>query len=252
MVDFPAPPIHLQLHKVNVQRSRVPLANATLFAALAAALVMVMSVPRDALSGPFVNVAQITRSAPVNTAHGRVSLRAEPEDGETSTSVFDGPPKQPYFNRQFGGVQYKVFRSNYSYITESGETGQWEKMWSMPAQVFKAREKSYLRAWRAKKRKLRIKHGMGQKYPNGRYIFLTKLMKSPFTVKYHGEKYAGPAPWHFSPNEIPAREKQMRALELKRRLEMEAEERKVRRLRALNVWPGKEEWRRPWDPVVEI
>merc|ERR1711972_749304 len=80
--------------------------------------------------------------------------------------------------------------------------------------------------WRAKKRKLRIKHGMGQKWPNGKYIFLSKLQGSIFTRQKYGDKYVGRAEWHFSPNEIEARERQLRALQLKRRLEQEAEEKR--------------------------
>merc|ERR1711920_802974 len=112
------------------------------------------------------------------------------------------------------------------------------------------REKDLKQKWRAKKRKLRMKHGNGQKWPNGKYIFLAKLQGSPFTREKYGEKYVGRAAWHFSPNEIKGRERQLRAMELKRRLETEAEEKRLNRLKELNIWPGDPKWRKPWQQEI--
>merc|ERR1740121_1732529 len=93
---------------------------------------------------------------------------------------------------------------------------------------------------------------MGQRWPNGKYIFLTKLQGSPFTRERFGEKYVGRAPWHFHPSEVKFREQQIRAHELKRRLELEAAETRFARLKELGVWPGEPSWRKPWEPQVDM
>lgn len=177
------------------------------------------------------------------------------EEAQPMTSVFDGP-KRDTFKQLFNGKWYTVTKANWTYEVrlKNGkvETGEWARAWNMPQKVFKVRENKLMKRWRAKKRKLRIKHGMGDKWPNGKYIFLAKLQGSPFTRQRYGEKYVGHAAWHFSANEIPSRERQMRALALKRRLEQEAEEKRIERLRELGVWPGEQSWRRPWQPKVDL
>lgn len=197
---------------------------------------------------------------------GHVALRAEEVDAEVAggadeeekkvTSVFDGPVTGTFKSR-FNHVNYIVDRSTWKYTVENedmteGEKGDWAREWNMPQKEFKKRERSLKQKWRAKKRKLRIRHGEGQRWPNGRLIFLSKLNGSPFTRERHGEKYTKKAPWLYSPNEVPARERQMRALALKRRLEQEAEETRVKRLQELGVWPGRQAWRRPWQPKVDL
>merc|ERR1719284_1155771 len=92
---------------------------------------------------------------------------------------------------------------------------------------------------------------MGQRHPNGRLIYLTKMGDHPFTIEKYGDKYSKPAEWHFSPNEIKRKERQMRANELKRQLEQKAEEVRVARMKELNVWLGDMNWRRPWQAKVE-
>lgn len=221
-----------------------------------------------ALSGASVVAAPpLGRPTSALLAAARVARRAEaeivdvePEEEKTEeaqpiTSVFDGP-KRDTFNQLFNGKWYKVTKANWTYEVKNKdgevESGNWARAWNMPEKDFKRREKSLRQRWRAKKRKLRIKHGMGEKWPNGKYIFLAKLQGSPFTRERYGEKYVGHAAWHFSANEIPARERQMRAFALKRRLEQEAEEKRIDRLRELGVWPGEQSWRRPWQPKVDL
>lgn len=199
-------------------------------------------------------------------SRGRVALRAgdevveaevaEPEPAKEVKSVFDGPVSTT-FKRRYMGRWYLVDRSDWTFtlLNKDGETtekGDWMRAFNMPMKSFKRREKSLRQRWRAKLRKNRIKHGMGQRWPNGKYIFIAKMQGSIFTREKYGEKYVGRAAWHHSPNEIPARERQMRALALKRRLEQEAEEKRIERLRELGVWPGEQTWRRPWQPKVDL
>jgi len=257
------PPVH--------RASRRHSALLCVAAAVSAWFLTFAAVPGEA-DGPasasaFV-VGPAPRGIPARRA-GHVALRAEAggqvvdaeladggEDAaEAPESVFDGPV-QTHFKQKYKGNWYEVDKRDWTYKLEKEggdvEEGKWARAWNMPEQAFKREEKRLKRAWRAKKRKLRIKHGMGQKWPNGKYIFLAKLQGSPFTREQYGEKYVGRAEWHFSPNEIPARERQMRAHALKRRLEQGAEEKRVERLRELGVWPGEQSWRRPWRPKVDL
>merc|ERR1712050_405078 len=130
-----------------------------------------------------------------------------------------------------------------------GERGAWARAWNMPEKDFKIREKSLKQKWRAKKRKLRIKHGMGQKWPNGKYIFLAKLQGSPFTRQQYGEKYVGWKAW--SKKSVERGQQRKRANKLKTRLMIEAEETRLERLAQLQVWPGEREWKKPFDPVKQ-
>ncbi|CAE8701900.1 unnamed protein product [Polarella glacialis] len=158
-------------------------------------------------------------------------------------SVFDSQ-KRAWFKQKFDGMYHKVFRANWTYIiTDTGETGEWNRAWTMPQKTFEKRRKTLLKRFRKIKRKLRIKHGMGQRYPNGKYIFLTKLQGSPFTRELYGEKYIGKAEWTYHPNEVKAKEKVQRARELKRTMAIETEERRIEHLRQLGVWPGESHWR---------
>lgn len=197
----------------------------------------------------------------------RVVMNAEVVDVETIDSsnkapgvksVFDGTQRSGIFTRNYNGTKYLIIKSNWTYQVRDPETkatletGEWLPEWNMPKASFDKRRKTFLRRWRAKKRKLRIKHGMGQRWPNGKLIYLTKLQCSPFTKEFYGQKYVGKAPWLFSANEVPARERQMRALTLKRQMEQAAEEKRIARLRELGVWPGEQSWRRPWQPQVDL
>merc|ERR1719414_2875836 len=119
----------------------------------------------------------------------------------------------------------------------------------MPQFLYKIREPDLRREWRRRKRKLRKLHGGGQRRPNGKLIFLEKMEDSPFTREI--PKYAKKAEWVFGPKEVELRERMKRAMALKRRLEQEAEEARVARLKELGVWPGEQAWRRPWQPKVE-
>jgi len=189
-------------------------------------------------------------------------LRAEPEEVEAEEvgevvveerpqSVLDGPVSET-FTTYYKGEKHTVSRKDWTYKNEvSGDTGEWEKAFTMPVAAFKKNEKQLKQRWRSKKRKLRIYHGMGQKWPNGKYIFLSKLQGSIFTRQQYGDNYVGYAPWHYSPNEITRRERQQRAGALKRELEQQAEEVRVARMKELNVGLGKESWRRPWQAKVD-
>lgn len=186
----------------------------------------------------------------------RVALRAEAEDAaemvepEVMQSVFDGPVRDT-FKKKFDGTWYRVTMSNWTWTTRFGKSGDWARAWSMPVEEFAKRKKELKQRWRKQKRKLRLKHGKGQRYPNGKLIFLCKLQGNPFTREQFGEKYIGRAAWHYSPNEILARERQMRALELKSILEQKAEEVRVKRMQELNVGLGDPIWRRRWRAKVE-
>jgi len=197
-----------------------------------------------------------------------VALRAEPEEADaeeveaevveprapvgTYESVIDGPVSET-FNTYYKGEEYEVSRKDWTFKKLEGDlaTGDWNKAFTMPEAAFKKNEKSLRQRWRSKKRKLRIYHGMGQKWPNGKYIFLTKLQGSIFTRQQYGENYVGHAQWHYSPNEMARRERQTRAAALKRELEQQAEETRVARMKELNVGLGKESWRRPWQAKVD-
>eukprot|EP00929_Paragymnodinium_shiwhaense_P104042 TRINITY_DN67_c0_g1_i2.p1 TRINITY_DN67_c0_g1~~TRINITY_DN67_c0_g1_i2.p1 ORF type:complete len:267 (-),score=59.91 TRINITY_DN67_c0_g1_i2:202-1002(-) len=170
-------------------------------------------------------------------------------------SVFDGP-QNPFRMVRYRGWRYKVFQDgHYEHVsTRTGprarnesQAGQWNELFDMPEQEFEKRKPRLIRQYNALKRKMRIKHGMGQKYPNGREIYMVRLKDNPMTTYLHGDKYSKPAEWHFSPKEIESRERQLRAQALKRRLEQEAEETRVARMKELNVWLGDEGWRRPWQ-----
>lgn len=186
----------------------------------------------------------------------RVTMRAEVVDAEMAgeaepKSVFDGQQKK-WFRAKFDDKVYRVYRDTWTYEEKqpdgSFKTGKWARGFNMPEAEFEKRRPKLMQKYRAKKRKLRIKHGMGQKYPNGQYIFLTKLSGSPFTRELYGEKYAGRKEWLLHPNEVPAREQHMRAMELKRKMMQEGEEKRLNRLKDLGVWPGEQAWRKPWEP----
>lgn len=198
----------------------------------------------------------------------QVALAAEPEivdaemepaaeaEPKKETSVFDGK-RSDIIKRKYDGKYYRVSRSTWTYTmknrqTKQEETGKWNPAWSMPEEEFVRREPELRKQYLRKKRKLRIKHGRGQRWPNGKLIHLTKLQGSPFTRQMFGEKYVGRAPWHFSPKEVEHRAQQMRAQELKRRLEFEASATRYARLRELGVWSGDLSWRKPWQPQVDL
>merc|ERR550517_2368155 len=103
----------------------------------------------------------------------------------------------------------------------------------MPQWIYKRREPDLRREWRRRKRKLRKKHGGGERRPNGKLIFLEKMEDSPFTREI--PKYAKKAEWTFGPKEVELRERKKRAVELKRRLEQEAEQKRIDRLKELGV-----------------
>mmetsp|Transcript_22087 Transcript_22087/g.56346 ORF Transcript_22087/g.56346 Transcript_22087/m.56346 type:complete len:266 (-) Transcript_22087:230-1027(-) len=238
-------------------------ALAGLAAAAAAALLLVYSMgssPADAGVPAFVGGL-----APVHRPMApRVRMRAGDvvdaevvdveEAGEEVTSVFDGQ-KKAFFRAKFNGEVYRVYRGNWIWEQRKEDgtivSGKWARGFNMPEEEFEKRRPQLLQKYRAKKRKLRIKHGKGQKYPNGQYIFLTKLSGSPFTRELYGEKYAGRKEWLLHPNEVPSRERHMRALELKRKMMQEAEEKRLDRLKDLGVWPGEEAWRKPWEAKPE-
>eukprot|EP00929_Paragymnodinium_shiwhaense_P104041 TRINITY_DN67_c0_g1_i1.p1 TRINITY_DN67_c0_g1~~TRINITY_DN67_c0_g1_i1.p1 ORF type:complete len:270 (-),score=55.17 TRINITY_DN67_c0_g1_i1:153-962(-) len=180
-------------------------------------------------------------------------------EAETAVqSVFDGP-KNPSRTVRYRGWRYKVFQDGtYKHLAwatrvakgaarNESATGQWNALLDMPEVEFQRRKPRMIRQYNALKRKMRIKHGMGQKYPNGREIYMVRLKDNPMTTYLHGDKYSKPAEWHFSPKEIESRERQLRAQALKRRLEQEAEETRIARMKELNVWLGDEGWRRPWQ-----
>ncbi|CAK0892916.1 unnamed protein product [Prorocentrum cordatum] len=117
---------------------------------------------------------------------------------------------------------------------------------------FTAREQELLGEYKGMVKKLYKKHSHGYKYPNGKAVYLTKIQHIPFTTAIYGETYAGKAPWLLKPTEVTLRKRQLEANRLKRRLEQEAEILRVKRLRDLGIYAGEQEWRRPWQPQVDL
>lgn len=188
---------------------------------------------------------------------GRTALRAEAGDadevakGTASVSVFDAPQwQQETFKKKYDGQVYTVNKKDWTFVVEkTGYRGAWARAWSMPEMEFKKNEKRLRQQWRAKKRQLRRKHG-NMRYPDGKFIFLAKLQGNPFTREKYGEKYIG-RPEFKHPNDLKGREQQKRAMELKRKLEQQAEEVRVARMKELNVWLGDIAWRRPWQAKAD-
>eukprot|EP00930_Biecheleria_cincta_P055839 TRINITY_DN4209_c0_g1_i1.p1 TRINITY_DN4209_c0_g1~~TRINITY_DN4209_c0_g1_i1.p1 ORF type:complete len:277 (-),score=48.72 TRINITY_DN4209_c0_g1_i1:59-889(-) len=238
----------------------VPMAVAAFVAAIAVA-------PWRAEEAAFVigaRPAQISRLADrsylVCQAEDVVDVEVEDDDGDDDdeeedesrsgpmpsadnvSSVFDGP-KKDYFKQRYKGRRYKVFRSTWTYIRDDGQRGKWNRGWTMPQEAFEKNRGRLLKDYKRKARKLRQKCGMGQRYPNGKLVHLQILQGSPFTRELYGEKYIGRAEWVYHPDEKERRATCRRALELKRKLAMENEERRLARLKELGVWTGKPEWR---------
>jgi len=159
-----------------------------------------------------------------------------------ASSVFDGPT-QEYFRQRYQGNYYKVYRSDWTYVRNDGKRGKWNRGWTMPEEAFQRNKDRLMNQYNKKERKLRRVCGKGQRYPNGKLVHLQKLQGSPFTRELYGEKYIGRAEWIYSPDEVKRRQKYRRAQELRRRMALENEERRLNRLKELGVWTGKPEWR---------
>eukprot|EP00442_Polarella_glacialis_P012486 CAMPEP_0115075702 /NCGR_PEP_ID=MMETSP0227-20121206/16016_1 /TAXON_ID=89957 /ORGANISM="Polarella glacialis, Strain CCMP 1383" /LENGTH=275 /DNA_ID=CAMNT_0002462757 /DNA_START=1 /DNA_END=828 /DNA_ORIENTATION=+ len=239
---------------------------APLLAAAAAVTALLAAAPRFLLptiggaafvSGPS-GALGLAPSRAASTAESRVARWAEVVDVDATDiesssgsglkdngveSVLDGQ-KRAWFKQKFDGMYHKVFRANWTYIiTDTGETGEWNRASTARSTEVSQRQVHLPHQAPGLPVHSRIKHGMGQRYPNGKYIFLTKLQGSPFTRELYGEKYIGKAEWTYHPNEVKAKEKVQRARELKRTMAIETEERRVAHLRQLGVWPGESHWR---------
>lgn len=178
---------------------------------------------------------------------------------EPVDSVFDGPQKRDMYKIRFRGKLYTIFKTrgrlgNFDtfirrdkYKGEVVERGLWNQHWSQPMKDFNENKKEYWRRYWKWGRKLKRIHGGGEKWPNGRPIYIDKMRRHQFT-KIAFPQFAKPCEWKFSPKEVERRAQRRRALELQRRLAQEAELRRLARLRELGVWPGEEQWRRPWRP----
>jgi len=191
----------------------------------------------------------------------QVAMRGEPETIDVEpepeskpkisdeVSVFDGQESQ-YVTMKFENKAYTVNKKDWQYSTKlrngSTVTGEWNQDWGMPQWLYKKREPDLRREWRKRKRKLRRLHGGGQRRPNGKLIFLEKMEDSPFTREI--PKYAKKAEWVFGPKEVELRERKKRAMELKRRLEQEAEEKRIAdRSQYGGHWLGRDAF---WDQVL--
>lgn len=154
------------------------------------------------------------------------------------TSVFDGP-ERGFAIKELEGEVYRVFYSNMSWTLKSGAGGPWNYPFDMPQFMYERDYKKLRAEWRRRKRLLRKKHG-GYRFPNGRYVHLSKMMDSPFTRALRG--YEEKMPWMNSPKEVETNDRRNRALKLVRRLEFEAEERRIARLQELGVQVGDDTW----------
>lgn len=215
--------------------------------------------------------APLPQAATANSG-SRVALRAQkdlskmsPEDADKEYwdvamqvnpsrsqewSVFDGPIDQ-VVRKRIDGRHY-IVNTETNMWHSCGETGEWDPDWDMPSDYVKKNWDALVRDFKMKRKKLKKKHNMGAKYPNGQKIYLVKMMDHPLVVKFHGPKYAGRAEWLMSPKEVEYKERRTRARELQRRLTLIAEQKRVKRLRELGVWLGEESWQdgKPWIPKV--
>lgn len=182
-------------------------------------------------------------------AYWDLAMKVNPSRSQ-DFSVFDGPMDQ--IRKKKIDSRWYIVNTETNMWHSNGEIGEWDEAWDLPADYVKEHYDELKREFKIKRRKLRKKHGMGQKYPNGQYIYLVKMMDHPLTAKIHGPKYAGRAEWLFSPKEVEYRERRNRARELQRRLILIAEQKRVERLRELGVWLGEEEWQygKPWVPKI--
>jgi len=182
-------------------------------------------------------------------------------------SVFDGNQDKRTITDKYWGKKFVIRTDTWEYELyvdgdpdledqeEWPRTGLWSKDFRMPMNGphgFAARERKLRQEYNGMVKKLRKKHSHGQAYPNGKNIYLTKVQHIPFTREIYGEKYAGKAPWLLRPTEVALRKRQLEANRLKRRLEQEAEVMRIKRLRNLGIFPGEQEWRRPWQPKVDV
>lgn len=164
------------------------------------------------------------------------------------TSVFDGPSgEQKYRIKEIDGERYRIFVHNMSWSVRSGARGEWNYHFDMPQFMFERDEKKLRQLWRKRVRMLRRKHGC-DRYGNGRFVHLIKMMDNPFTRELTG--YAEQPKWMNSPKELEHKEHRNRALKLIRRLEFEAEERRIARLHELGVFVGDIDSRSPTAPRV--
>lgn len=178
-------------------------------------------------------------------------------------SVFDGNKEKRTIIDKYWGKKFVIQTDNWEYelydVEDDEEewprTGLWSKDFRMPMNGphgFTAREPELRREYNGMVKKLRKKHSHGHRYPNGKAVYLTKVQHIPFTREIYGEKYAGKAPWLLKPSEVALRKRQLEAQRLKRRLEQEAEVMRINRLRNLGIFAGEQEWRRPWQPKVDV
>jgi len=193
------------------------------------------------ISPPFSAVVVKSR---VVTRGEAETIDVEPEPAEPEPAPPSEPEKQSQvMQKMFQGKSYTIKDGTYTVERGDGSTeeGKWNVDWEMPQSVFERREPALRRAWKARARRLRIKHGKGQKRPNGRAIYLEKMLDSPFTREIPG--YEKAPEWRNSEVEVERRAQQKRAHELKKILEQKAEEVRIARLRELGVSTGEPGWR---------
>jgi len=181
---------------------------------------------------------------------------------EMEKSMFDGNQEKKTIIERYWGKKFVVRTDTWEYELYKDDwekgwptTGLWSKDFRMPINGkhgFIKRERELRGEYAGMVKKLFKRHSRGWKYPNGKAVHLTKLQHIPFTREIYGEKYAGKAPWLLDPREVPLRKRQLEANRLKRRLEQEAELLRVKRLRDLGIYAGEQEWRRPWQPQVDL
>jgi len=178
---------------------------------------------------------------------------------EEADSVFDGQKRSQWRTKAFG-QWYNVYRKEEGdfrwTITEKRggpvvAEGAWVKEFSMPRHIFeKEMPRIRQQAWKKvrKLRKLWAKKGKPLYYPNGVAKYVKKALGSPFISRSKEFKLEEKPEWWRHPNEVESKARHLRAKELKRRMAIEVELKRLERLRELGVWTGNEEFRRRWRP----
>eukprot|EP00403_Amphidinium_massartii_P018538 CAMPEP_0178414042 /NCGR_PEP_ID=MMETSP0689_2-20121128/22834_1 /TAXON_ID=160604 /ORGANISM="Amphidinium massartii, Strain CS-259" /LENGTH=285 /DNA_ID=CAMNT_0020035323 /DNA_START=17 /DNA_END=874 /DNA_ORIENTATION=+ len=235
------------LPRSSASRSRSPMSWGLILAPVA---LLLWAAPswRSSTSG-FVN-----GSLPGNgLVQRRTSLRAAIAD--------PGLQVEPQtFYKTYNKRKYKITQEDeeeYSFELESQDgsvkTGKWHGYFNMPWEDFEDKKDELWQQYRKMKRKLRKKHGNGDRYPNGDLIFLRKMQGHPFLVldSPGNEKYMRDPEWIYDPNEAEVKEQAQRAKELRRKLMVEAEEKRLARAQELGMWTGDPKWRQPWSAQID-
>lgn len=220
-----------------------------------------LSVPRGRVArfaeegGEVVDAEEVPSSNDTEAKTQEEAKAEEGDAGEKVKSVFDGKKQKNktamYVIKRYN-ITYYVNRTTWTFTATSPKgnplKGKWLKEWNMPSKVFYHIRPMLLRRWRKAKRYWRRHEKMfNQRARDGRLLYLIKTRNSPFTQK-KGGKYASTKRIYTKKEQIRF-ERLKRAHELRRRLEVEAHETRMLRMKELGIDVGEPEWRKPyWMP----